>query len=261
MNKLEEFINYLMEQVDNHSIYVWGGQGQRGITESWIRNMETSAENASRAIAFWKKQVAAGFGGVLAAYDCSGLGCDYLMDNDLIVHDMTAEGLRRLCDKVTIPQKGDFVFRVSNNNAYHVGYVVSDDLLVVEAKGRDYGVCITRDLQTKNGYWNEYRRPAKIFGGQAIAEISPQKPAVTAPKLSRVLKNIGKPYMRGADVQQAQKLLIAADCSCGSSGADGVFGGGTEKAVIKYQTLKKLTIDGEIGPQTWGSLGGAWVKK
>ena len=26
-NKLKEFISYLEEQVENHSIYVWGAQG------------------------------------------------------------------------------------------------------------------------------------------------------------------------------------------------------------------------------------------
>jgi|GEM_PF-4383782 len=43
---------YLEEQVANHSIYVWGAQGQQGaaITEEWIRARETSAFNASRAI-------------------------------------------------------------------------------------------------------------------------------------------------------------------------------------------------------------------
>lgn len=55
-NKLNEFISYLQEQVNNHSIYVWGAQGQTGITEDWIRKKETSKANGDRAVAYWKKQ-------------------------------------------------------------------------------------------------------------------------------------------------------------------------------------------------------------
>ena len=36
--------------------------------------------------------------------------------------------------------------------------------------------------------------------------------------------------------------------------ADGWFGGGTEKAVRAYQKRKGLTVDGEVGKQTWTSL-------
>ena len=59
MRQLNDFIAYLEEQAANHSIYVWGGQGQdhTTISEAWIRERETSTDNANRAIAFWKKQV------------------------------------------------------------------------------------------------------------------------------------------------------------------------------------------------------------
>ena len=43
-NNLREFIDYLKEQVRNHSIYVWEAQGQLGpaVNEQWIRQVETS---------------------------------------------------------------------------------------------------------------------------------------------------------------------------------------------------------------------------
>ena len=71
MDKLQDFIEYLEEQVQNHSIYVWGGQGQGypKVTEAWIRKMEDSITNANRAIAFWKNQVAAGYEKKLRAFD------------------------------------------------------------------------------------------------------------------------------------------------------------------------------------------------
>lgn len=79
MNNLDDFNRYLLEQVNNHSIYVWGAQGQNHtiISGSWIRARETSRANAERAIAFWKKQVAAGYGLRLRAFD-SGLPVSFL---------------------------------------------------------------------------------------------------------------------------------------------------------------------------------------
>ena len=41
-----DFTEYLKEQVRNHSIYVWGAQGQKKptITEEWIRKRERRSE-------------------------------------------------------------------------------------------------------------------------------------------------------------------------------------------------------------------------
>lgn len=36
---------------------------------------------------------------------------------------------------------------------------------------------------------------------------------------------------------------------------DGIFGGKTEQAVIKFQRSKRIAIDGIVGPQTWERLG------
>ena len=43
--KASEFTEYLKEQVRNHSIYVWGAQGQKKptITEAWIRKKEKTS--------------------------------------------------------------------------------------------------------------------------------------------------------------------------------------------------------------------------
>ena len=69
----------------------------------------------------------------------------------------------------------------------------------------------------------------------------------------RVLKN----GCKGDDVRALQILLIGNGCSCGSYGADGKFGADTEAAVRNYQTKNKLQVDGQAGPETWGSLLGA----
>lgn len=60
--------------------------------------------------------------------------------------------------------------------------------------------------------------------------------------------------MEGADVKTLQAALIAYGFSCGASGADGDFGGGTEAALKKFQTKYNLGADGIAGKGTWGKL-------
>lgn len=46
------FQKYLKEQLDNGSIYLWGGQGETlgELTDAYIKKRETSAANAKRVI-------------------------------------------------------------------------------------------------------------------------------------------------------------------------------------------------------------------
>lgn len=259
-NKLDEFIAYLNEQVQNHGIYVWGGQGEKApkITEAWIRAMESSSKqpktNANRAIAYWKKQVAAGYGDKLRAFDCSGLGVYWLCDlQKLWKGDVTADTIMDdLCTRISRSQlkRGDMVFcTYSNGNAYHVGYVVDDALNVVEAKGRDDGV-VKRKLSA--GSWNRYGRPkvfASIINGAANATGGTDSKSLVAGDMRMVLRGD-----RGDDVTLLQQLLIAAGYACGNCGADGVFGAATQAAVTRYQKSKGLQADGIVGPKTWGAL-------
>ena len=257
MGQLQEFINILEEQVKNHSIYVWGGQGhdKYTITESWIKNRETSKAYANSAIDFWKKQVKAGYGNVLRAFDCSGLGVWALIKMGIIKTDMTANGMRSKCTTISKSElkKGDWVFQVKSGNATHIGYVVDDDLHVIEAMGRAYGV-VKRTLNASgSNYWNAFGRPSYF-----ASEINEQTSIPESYNVDRLLKYTS-PYMRGDDVKWLQKALNYAGYSCGS--ADGVFGKNTKDAVKKYQKAKKLTVDGEVGEKTVVSLGGTWKSK
>ena len=264
MGVLQEFLQYLKAQVQNGSIYVWGGQGQdkNTISESWIRRMETSQTNADRAIALWRKRKAAGKGDVLRAFDCSGLILYFLQNQKGIIgYDTTANGLKGLSQKIGKEQllPGDFVFRVytsgaSKGKAYHVGVVVDAEKNVIEAKGRDDGV-VKRKLDAQSGYWNYYARPNCLK-----AEIERDMPAVELPKgweLSRLLKKTS-PLTKGEDVRRAQSELIARGYSCGKCAADGQFGNDTKNAVIRFQKASGLKADGIIGKDTCGKLGGAW---
>ena len=59
---------------------------------------------------------------------------------------------------------------------------------------------------------------------------------------------------KGDNVKSLQILLIGHGYSCGSAGADGDFGSGTDKAVRAYQKAKGLTVDGVVGSASWAKL-------
>lgn len=182
MRSLSSFLAYLEAQVSNHSIYVWGAQGQRApmITPAWIRKKETGEKTASRAIAFWQKQVDAGYGQLLRAFDCSGLGMYYLRNvAGIYKYDMSSNGMLATCKRIPRDalRRGDWVFRTyqsgaDKGRAYHIGYVVDDAHNVIEAKGRDDGV-IKRPFS--NLYWDISGRPAAF-----AAEIAAPQPAAPA---------------------------------------------------------------------------------
>lgn len=56
---------------------------------------------------------------------------------------------------------------------------------------------------------------------------------------------------RGADVLAIQHLL---NHHGQAAPADGVFGSGTDTAVRAFQAAKGLSVDGIVGPATWGAL-------
>lgn len=152
----KKFISWLKSQVG--SIYVWGGQGETAISEKWIKTMETSVENAERAIAFWKKRLEAGAKN-LAAYDCSGLITVFLLEHGIIHSDMTSRGLYAICNQIerTALEVGDLVFRHNGENIYHVGVYIGNDK-VIHARGRDYGVVEETLDQNGVSYWNRCGR-------------------------------------------------------------------------------------------------------
>ena len=58
----------------------------------------------------------------------------------------------------------------------------------------------------------------------------------------------------GENVKRLQRALLEAGYNIGSSGVDGYFGSGTERAVKKFQADNGLDDDGIVGPKTWDML-------
>jgi GH24 family phage-related lysozyme (muramidase) len=62
---------------------------------------------------------------------------------------------------------------------------------------------------------------------------------------------LNDPFLQGKDVQALQTALTKQGITVGT---DGVFGPGTEAAVKTFQSAKRLTDDGVVGPTTWGQV-------
>ena len=143
--KIAEFIEYLHGEVNNRSIYVWGACGKEGntITEKWITKQENKyndGEYLEAALTAFRKRKEQG--GSFRAFDCSGLGSYWLIQNGSYTRKKNA----RQMYEDTIPidmsniQIGDWVFRLNNSGKPgHIGYIV-DGLYVIHAAGREPGV-------------------------------------------------------------------------------------------------------------------------
>lgn len=234
MLMLAEFIRLITQHIDR-AIYVWGGQGQIVTSETQIRRMEQTVGDADRAIALWSKRKAAGIDPVYM-FDCSGLIIWALQKLGLINYDTTADGLRRLSKPTTSPRVGDFAFKINTDGrAYHVG-IVTRTGYVTEAFGRDRGV-IERAMTVGN--WSAFGVNPFI---DTNTEVSGLKKGDT-----------------GEAVRKWQESLLAAGYVMTGTdgtvyGADGNFGGATERATIKLQTDNALPGSGVVGDLTWAAM-------
>ena len=160
MTKIEKAIYYANKQVENHAVYIWGGQGQklRKIEALELTMMETSAENAARVIKYIFNNLKF-FNKNTRVFDCSGLICCLLIYAGVLSRgsDYTAADLYPMFDRVPISkaQTGDLIYKTDKSGKIvHVGLCVESGYCI-EAKGRDYGVVRSRIDST----WKLANRP------------------------------------------------------------------------------------------------------
>ena len=181
-------------------------------------------------------------------HDCVGLIKGYLWcDNPedttpvyVAPQDLSANGMRDACkirgemaDMPDVP--GVLVFL-----NHHVGVYIGGGE-VVEARSRKYGTIKTKLAD----------RPWTGWGYCPYITYKMPKPAaktiaIELPVLKRGAKN--------ATVKAMQFLLIGYGYDMEGYGADGSFGGATERAVKAYQSANGLAADGSCGPRTWAKL-------
>jgi len=166
----DQFVSWLKTQVGN--IYVWGAQGENltamtneagkslaaKTPEAWIRGMEDEDSDYARALAFYKKRLAAGQNPIFA-YDCGGLIVHWLHITGLLdmAEDLSSRSLYRACTPITRAElkPGNLLFRDNGVKIHHVGVFVGDNK-AIEAMGRDQGVVMRDICASGTGYWTDY---------------------------------------------------------------------------------------------------------
>lgn len=156
MRLREEFVKNVQSEVENNSIYVWGGQGEKteGLSIKTLESFENSNHTNVKRIL---KHIAEIYPDTnkSRAFDCSGLVTYHLIKLGILKNDTTANGLYKWCKPITKKElkAGDLVFKVTEGKAVHVAVFVGDNKLV-ESVGRDDGVKNT-ELSSK---FNKYGR-------------------------------------------------------------------------------------------------------
>lgn len=162
--QINKMCEYAKKQVSNLSLYVWGGQGERlyDTTLGKLYEMERSKSNVRRIVDLVCKQLDNNFDLSNALlFDCSGLVCKAMEYAGIVKkgYDNTANGIYKNCKikDINKVKRGDFVFRINTEKrCVHIGICVdTDNKIIIEAKGRDYGVCIGKlSSFDKAGTWN-----------------------------------------------------------------------------------------------------------
>lgn len=149
MTKQEEFCSIAEKTAEDHGIYLWGGNGEstEALKIGQIIDKETSKENAARVFRFIASLLSKGYDIKNSkACDCSGLVVYILRLMKLIPAsaDYRAKDLQKISSFVALPKlkPADLVFN-KGTEASHVGIYIGNNY-VIEAKGRDYGICKTK---------------------------------------------------------------------------------------------------------------------
>lgn len=148
-----------------------------------------------------------------------------------------------------IPQKGDIIFFDWNpekgDGIDHVG--------IVNNVNGEYIYTLEGNHDDQVNIYKYHINDARIYGyavpdytGEEIIENNPSEPYTNKPLVYK-----GK---TGETVKYIQNKLINKGYFLGRTGADGIFGFQTEKAVRQFQIDSNLSADGIIGPLTWEKL-------
>lgn len=166
----------------------------------------------------------------------------------------------------TTPEVGDVIFFYYSGEINHQGIVVATDGNVVNTvEGNSSDKVSKRSYRVGDPVIAGFGRPkyelvcddadeAKVDEPSDHAEIEPEPEPIAQDNASteqRPMLSIGS---TGKFVKELQERLISLGYSCGYCGADGEFGSATRAAVINFQSVHNLEIDGVVGPQTWAAL-------
>ena len=207
----------------------------------------------------------------LSGWKPTGVKGSYIKPANLVTGDVDGATLLKKCtnrskdfSKLSVP--GTYLYLASNpHSGIYIGDTVIDGKTynVVEATKNVWGngVLYTyvdtdgtrrkfKGSSSKSLKWSEYG----LLTPYVDYDVKEEKPIKTDYSKYPVLSKGSK----GEWVKVLQKLLVSKGYDV--KGVDGVFGPNTLAAVKNFQKAntdvdgKKLTVDGVVGPKTWGAL-------
>lgn len=196
---LQEFLQAAETEVENHSIYVYGGSGQLccDVTESWIRAKE-KGRKPDEAVKAWEEVESGPYRDVARCFDCSGYVSWCLKQCGAFNGRTDCDGLFARSTEIYTPEDGCLLFRVNPANPSdetHVGIYFNG--YQYEARGRKDGVV---KLPYKESYWQ------KLAWFKALKHDEPEPPVPTTQKVLVKAKSV---WVRDSDSTKGKKLFVA----------------------------------------------------
>lgn len=202
---LQEFLKEAQLQVDNHSIYVYGGSGQLccEVSEAWIRSKERG-RMPEAAVKEWEEVMASPYREAARCFDCSGYVSWCLKACGAFNGRTDCDGLFARCTEIYTPTDGTLLFRVNpanKNDETHVG--IYFDGKQYHAKGRAYGV-VCEDF--KASYWQKYGWFKALKPDDPPAPPEPPEPLPGIDKVKVVGKSVN---VRNSDSTKGKIMFTA----------------------------------------------------
>ena len=197
---ITELIKAAQAEVDNHSIYVWGGSGQLccEVSEAWIRGKENGRQ-PDKAVEEWEAVMASPYREVARCFDCSGFVSWCLNKAGAYKGRTDCDGLFARSTEIYTPEDGCLLFRTNPqkpSDETHVG--IYFDGKQYHAKGRAYGVVCE---PYNERYWQ------KLAWFKALKpDPKPEPPEPTGKKVLVKGKSV---WVRDADSTKGKKLFVA----------------------------------------------------
>lgn len=197
---IQDLLQAAQTEVDNHSIYVWGGSGQlcSDVTENWIRAKEKGRQPEA-AVKEWETVMNSPYRDVARCFDCSGYVSLCLNKAGAFKGRTDCDGLFARSTEIYTPEDGCLLFRTNPakpSDETHVGIYYDGNQY--HAKGRAYGVVCE---PYNERYWQ------KLAWFKALKKDEPEPPE--PPTEQKVLVKGKSVWVRDADSTKGKKLFVA----------------------------------------------------
>lgn len=201
---IQELLNAAKTEVENHSIYVWGGSGQLccDVTENWIRTKERG-RMPEAAVKEWEEVMSSPYRDVARCFDCSGFVSWCLTKAGAFSGRTDCDGLFARSTEIYSPMDGCLLFRTNPSNPNdetHVGLYFNGKQY--EARGRAVGVVC---LDYNPNYWQKL---AWFKALKPDPEPTPEPPT-PEPHTEKIKVKGRSVWVRDADSTNGKKLFVA----------------------------------------------------